>query len=163
MPARSLRLSLLAALPLILSGCFSVLHAGGIDRTVEAPYDALFRATVVELRSRGFSLNEIDREAGRIVTNRRTIPAIHTARPVETVEAHLEREGPEATDIRLYVTFRDQVSERPRRPPDDGDDDRVDDVVSAVIDRSFDAGVVYDRYLDAIAARAEARRRVDGS
>jgi hypothetical protein len=163
MSARSFLLPLFVGLPLILSGCLSFLHAGGIDRTIEAPYDAVFRATVVELRSRGFSLNEIDREAGRIVTNRRTVPAMHTARPVETVEAYLERDGPEATDVHLYFTFRDQVSERPRRPPDDGDDDRVDDVVSAVIDRSFDAGVAYDAYLDAIEARVAARLRADGS
>ncbi|MFB6248258.1 MAG: hypothetical protein ABEL97_06790 [Salinibacter sp.] len=140
-------------LVLALPGCFSFLHSGGIDRTIEAPYDEVVRATVAELRSRGFSLSEINREAGRIVTDRRTIPTTHSARPVETVEVHLEREGPEATDVRLYFTFRDQVSEAPRRPPNDGDDDQGDDVLSAAIDRSFDAGVVYDDYLDAIEAR----------
>ncbi|MEF8796189.1 MAG: hypothetical protein V5A22_06965 [Salinivenus sp.] len=150
-------------LGLVLPGCFSFLHSGGIDRTIEGPYDRVFRATVAELRARGFSMAEIDPEAGRIVTNRRTLPPAHTARPVETVEASLEREGPETTDIRLYFTFVDQVSEAPSRPPDDGDDDRVDDVLSAAFHRSFDAGVVYDEYLDAIAERMEARRSPDGS
>ena len=154
---------LLIVLALLLPGCFSFLHSGGIDRTIEGSYDRVFRATVAELRARGFALRENSREEGRIITHRRTLPPEASVRPVETVEAHLDREGPEATDVRLYFTFRDQVSERPRRPPDDGDDDRVDDVVSAVVDRSFDAGVVYDEYLDALADRVEAPREGGGS
>lgn len=150
------------ALPLafvvLLPGCVSVMPSGGVDRSIDAPYDFVFEATVVELRSRGFSLTTVDSEEGRIVTARRSRPFYHSARPVETVEAHLDREGPETTDLRLYFTFVDQVSEAPKPPPDDGDDDRVDDVLSAVVDRSLEAGAVYDAYLDAIEARAEARR-----
>ena len=145
-------------LGLVLPGCFSFLHSGGIDRTIEGPYDRVFQATVAELRARGFALREVSREEGRIITYRRTLPPEASVRPVETVEAHLEREGEAATDVRLYLTFVDQVSEAPTPPPDDGDDDRVDDVVSAAVDRSFDAGVVYDEYLDAIEARMEAPR-----
>ena len=145
-------------LGLVLPGCVSFLHSGGVDRSIDAPYDAVFEATVTELRSRGFSLTRINPDEGRIVTARRSRPFYHSARPVETVEAHLDREGPGTTDLRLYFTFVDQVSEAPTPPPDDGDDDRVDDVLSAAFTRSFDAGVVYDAYLDAIEARVGGRR-----
>lgn len=158
MPTRSARLLFVALVALGLPGCFSFLHSGGIDRTIEAPYDRVFRAAVAELRARGFALREVSRSDGRIITHRRTLPREAPVRPVETVEAHLDREGDEATDVRLYFTFVDQVSEAPTRPPNDGDDDRVDDVVSAAVDRSVDAGIVYDEYLDAIAARVAVLR-----
>lgn len=140
---------------MLLTGCLSLGSAGGVDRTIAGPYDAVFRATVTELRSRGFSLRERNREDGRIVTHRRTIPKEATSRPVETVEASLEREGPERTDLRLYFLFRDQVSEAPRPVPDRENDGRADDVVSEALDRTYESTAVYDAYVRAIRQRVQ--------
>jgi hypothetical protein len=140
---------------MLLPGCLSLFSTGGIDRTIEGPYDTVFRATVTELRSRGFSFREVSREDGRIVTRRRTIPRGATSRPVETVEVYLERDGPDRTDLRLYLLFRDQVSQAPRRVPDRDDDGRADDVVWEALDRSFESGAVYDAYVDAIRRRVQ--------
>jgi hypothetical protein len=79
-------------------------------------------------------------------------------RPVEKARVTLDPDGSQ-TDVHLFLQFVDQVSGPPRRVPDDGDDERTDDVARAVLDRSYDAAVVYDDYLDAIEERVRTLRR----
>ena len=149
--------ALLAGVFVLLSGCALLSASDGIDRTVDAPPDRVFRATVTVLRDRGFSLEEVNRAKGRIVTARRPVQVVGTdpnrsPRLVEKARITLEPDGSQ-TDVRLFLQFVDQVSGPPRGVPDDGDDERADDVAHAALDRSYDAEVMYDDYLDAIEDR----------
>lgn len=159
--------AILAGLVVALSGCVLLPTSGGIDRSVDAPSDRVFQAAVDVLRDRGFTLKEIDRDQGRIVTNRRPVGPTGTGspqspRPVEKATVRLEGDG-DQTDVRLFLQFVDQVSGPPRRVPDDGDDDRADDVARAALDRSYDADAVYDNYLDAIADQVRDAQDTDAS
>lgn len=156
--------ALLAGLVVALSGCVLLPTSGGIDRSVDAPADRVFRAAVDVLRERGFTLKEIDRAQGRLVTDRRAVGPTGTeaARPVEQAKVRLEADG-DQTDVRLFLQFVDQVSGPPRRVPDDGDDERADDVAHAVLDRSYDADVMYDQYLDTIADQVRDAQDTDDS
>lgn len=152
--------ALLAGLVVALSGCVLLPTSGGIDRSVDAPADRVFRAAVDVLRDRSFTLKEINRAQGRIVTHRRPVGPAGTGspHPVEKATVRLQADG-DQTDVRLFLQFVDQVSGPPRRVPDDGDDERTDDVARAVLDRSYDAAVVYDDYLDAIEEHVRTLRR----
>lgn len=159
--------ALLAGFAIALSGCVLLPTSGGIDRSVEAPIDPVFQATVHVLRARGFTLKEIDRAQARIVTDRRPVRAVGTdadrwPRPVEKAKVTLEPDDGQ-TDVHLFLRFVDQVSGPPRRVPDDGDNERADDVTRAVLNRSYDADATYKDYLDAIADRVQDTRDTDGS
>lgn len=138
-----------------LSGCLPFLQSGGIDREIEGSYDEVFQATLEELRAREFPIKRVDREEGRIVTGRRPLRSERSPRPVETVDARIEGGDDAPTDLHLLFAFVDQVSGPPRPVPDDGDDDRADDVTAAALSRSYDASAVYDEYFRAIRARVQ--------
>lgn len=156
----------LLAVPLVLtlgpglSGC-STLHPGSVDRSLEGRYEQVVRATVEVLRDRGFPLKRVELAVGRIVTGRRPVRMGREGRPVEKVNARLERSGPGEVKVSLSLVFVDQGSDPQRSIPDDGDDNRTDDVFEAAISRSFDAAAVYDAYLDAIQKRTNRRQEND--
>lgn len=145
-------------LSLSLSACSS-LHPGSVDRTIEGRYDRIFRATFEMLRQRQFPMKRVDREAGRIVTGRRPVQVAEGMRPVEKVDARIKRG--EDVKVSLLLVFVDQASDPRRSVPNDGDDERADDVFAAALSRSFDAGAVYDAYLDAIQGQVEEFRERD--
>lgn len=136
-----------------LSGCLPFLQSGGIDREVEGSADEVFQATLEELRAREFPIKRADRDEGRIVTGRRPLRGEPSPRPVETVNARIEQASESKTELHLFFAFVDQVSGPPRPVPDDGDDERADDVVEAALSRSYDASAVYDEYFRSIRAR----------
>lgn len=145
---------------LVLSAC-SHLHPGSVDRTFEGRYDRVFQATFEMLRERQFPLKRVDGGAGRIVTGRRPIQVIREMRPVEKVDARVKRGEGRDIKVRLVLVFVDQASDPQRSVRDDGDDQRTDDVLEVAVSRSFDAGAVYDAYLDAIQERVEAFQEGD--
>jgi hypothetical protein len=145
---------LLLALSFSLAGCFSFLHPGSVDRSIDGSYDQVFQATLEVLEAQGFPLERVDREDGRIVTGRRPIRMGTAGRRVEKVEAYIE-EDDGAVDVRLLLGFSDQYSSPPPEVRDRDNDGRADDVVDAALSRSFSASAVYDDYLDAIEQRVQ--------
>jgi hypothetical protein len=144
-----------------LTGCLSFLHPGSVDRSIDARYDQVFRATLEVLESEGFPLERVDRADGRIETGRRPAPMRTSGRRVETVDAYIEEDGGTVT-LRLLLAFTDQVSEAPPRIRDRNDDGRADDVAAEAVSRSVSASAVYDDYLDAIERRARELAGTDG-
>lgn len=151
----------LLAFSLGLAGCVSFLHPGSVDRSIDGSYDQVFQATLDVLDAQGFPLERVDRADGRIVTGRRPVQMGTTGRRVETVHAYVETDD-ETVDVRLLLTFTDQVSEKPPRIHDRNGDGRADDVAAAALSRSVSASAVYDDYLDAIEERVRALRDKDG-
>jgi len=158
------RMILLTGMITVFAGCLLLPRSGGIDRSIDAPVDRVLQAAVDVLQDWGFALEKIDRSAGLIVTERRPsgVGTNRSPRPVEKAEVRLEANGSQTT-VHLSLQFVDQVSGPPRRVSDDGDDERTDDLARAVLDRSADADVVYDDYLDAIADRVRDLRGTDTS
>lgn len=156
-PSRLLSLALFLG----FVGCVSFLHPGSVERSVDGSYEQVFASTLEVLEAQGFSFERIDRENGRIVTDRRPTQMGTTGRRVEKANAHIEADDGTA-DVRLLLTFTDQVSERPPRIRDRNDNGRADDVADAALSRSFSASAVYDDYLDAIEERVEEHAGADG-
>lgn len=143
---------------MFISACLPFLHPGSVDREMDGTYAQVFEATREELEERGFPLEVVDREDGTILTGNRPVWLIETHRRVEKVEARVREDGGEV-EVSLLLSFVDQVSGKPRRIRDDGDDERADDVASAVFDRALSASAIYDEYLDAIEDRVAKMRR----
>lgn len=154
---RSLRFAILAVVLLLPTACLPFLHPGSVDREVEGTYTQVFQATLEELEERGFPIKGVDRDEGTIVTGNRPVWLIETYRRVEKAEAQIEEDDGEV-EVSLLLSFVDQVSGKPLPVPDDGDDDRADDVLGAAFDRTLSASAIYDEYLDAIEDRVEEMR-----
>jgi len=153
------RIAVLAALGLLCSGCLPFLHPGSVDRSVDGSYDQVFQATLEVLERLAFPIRRVDRSEGRIVTGRRPVWVIEQYRRVEKAEARIRDDGTHV-QVSLLLSFVDQVSGRPPRVEEDGDDRRADDVANAVLARSLSASAIYDEYLDAIEDRvAELKTR----
>jgi hypothetical protein len=117
---------------------------------VDGTYDQVFQATLETLEARDFPIQEVDREAGKIVTDKRPVSGVGVNRPVETVRTYVEREG-EAASVRLFLTFLEPgptrqgggVRQNGRRARNAGGE-------------AFSKSMIYDDYLDAIENRVVA-------
>jgi hypothetical protein len=145
---------LLLALSFGFAGCFSFLHPGSVDRSIDGSYDQVFQATLEVLEAEGFPLERVDRENGHIVTGRRPAQRSTAGRRVEKVEAYVEDDDGTIA-VRLLLGFSDQHSSPQPRVHDRDGDGRADDVATAALSRSLNASAVYDDYLDAIEERVE--------
>lgn len=132
----------LAVLLLVLTGC-SHLHPWATDRDIEGTYDQVFQATLETLESRAFPLEEVNRDAGRIVTGKRPVDVIEARRRVEKVRAYI-REEAEGAEVQLFLTFMDQS----------GSVDRGEGRGTGALSSS----AIYDEYLDAIEERVRELR-----
>lgn len=153
MPAR--RWAHLTVLAVAVCGCLPFLHPWGTERDLEGTYDQVFQATLETLEARGFPLKRVDRDEGVIDTGKRPVDGVSPHRRVETVRAEIEDEGGGEASVRLMMTLLDPG---PSPPRDDGTH-RSSEAAETAIDRS----VIYDDYLDAIAARVEDFRDTDAS
>jgi hypothetical protein len=147
-----LRFAGFVGLVLLTAACLPFLHPGSVDRKIDGTFTQVFEATRQELEERGFPIRSLDREDGTIVTGKRPVWMIETHRRVEKAEARIRDEDGEG-EVSLLLTFVDQASGQPPSVPDDGDEERADDVVDAAVGRSLSASAIYDDYLDAIADR----------
>ncbi len=136
-----------------LTGCFSFLHPWATDRTVDGTYDQVFQATLETLEAREFPIEEVDREAGKIVTGKRPVSGVGMSHPVETVRAYVEQEGEESVSVRLFLTFLDPAPST-REPTAGSRGNRTQNEGAGVVNKS----VVYDDYLDAIEERVNGYR-----
>ena len=145
---------LVAAVTIVFMGC-SHLHPGATDRDIEGTYDQVFQATLETLEAKRFPMKEVNREEGRIVTEKRPVRVIETHRRVETMRARITSENGE-TEVRLFLTFMDQSGTTQRREPD-----RDRKKADAVADKVLSSSAIYDDYLDAIEERVEDLRNAD--
>lgn len=153
MPAR--RWAILTVLAVTVCGCLPFLHPWATDRALEGTYDQVFQATLETLEARGFPLKRVDRDEGVIDTGKRPVDGVSPHRRVETVRAKIEDEGEGEASVRLLMTFLDPA---PSPSLNDGTR-RSSEAAGQAVDRS----VIYDDYLDAIAARVQDFRDTDAS
>lgn len=134
---------------LVVSGC-SLLHPWATDRTLDGSYDQVFQATLETLEARGFPIERVNREKGRIETGKRPVDAMDPYRPVETVRAYVEREEKGKVSVRLFMTFLRPPPTNGSTSPRDGERHSTTGIGEAI-----DKSTVYDDYLDAIADRVQ--------
>ncbi len=135
---------------LVGAGC-AHFHPWATDRTLDGSYDQVFQATLETLEAHGFPIEEADREEGEIETGKRPVEAMNPYRPVETIRAHVEREGDETASVRLFMTFLDPPSGSGSVSARSGSRRR-----SASVGGAMSKSTIYDDYLDAIASRVAA-------
>lgn len=102
-----------AVIAIVLFGCVLGLHSWATERAIEGSYDQVFQATLETLERRGFPVDSVDREAGRIETGKRPVEAVEPYHPVETVRAE-GRDGERVT-VRLFLTFLEPRPSTPSR------------------------------------------------
>lgn len=144
-----------AVLSFSLPACAN-LHPGSVGRTFEGQYERVFQATFEVLQQCQFPMKRVDRKAGRIVTTRRPIQVVEGAHPVRKVDARIEEGESGEVKVRLFLLFVDQTSGSTQDVPGHDNDERTARLFTAAVERSVDAGAVYDTYLDAIQKRVEA-------
>lgn len=142
------------------AGCLPFLHPWATDRAVGGAYDQTFQATFEVLEREGFPIEEVDREAGRIVTGKRSVSGVDFSRSVETVRAEIEEAGDEETSVRLFLTFVE-----PAPPETSTSSSRKSGAYrsSEAAGQAISKSAVYDDYLDAIEDRVRALRGEDDS
>lgn len=122
-----------------------------MSRTIDAPPDVVFRATVDVLTRWGFPIETADPEGGRVVTRRRPVHVPETRRRVEKVDVSI-RDVEDGSRIQMLLVFVDQASGTgDRRGRTRGGDDAYEQSVSA--------GAAYDDYLDAVEDRVREMQR----
>jgi len=144
---------------LLLGGCASFWHPGSVGQTVDAEYGVVFQATIDALQKRRFSIKRADRKDGVIETNRRSLRDVRAKGPVEKATVRLKKKRNQNTRVTLLLVFGNQSSGSPHSVSHDGDDERADDLVEAVLDRAYDTGHVYDNYINSIKRHVRERLR----
>lgn len=150
----------IVALSIALTGCRS-LQVGNQKRTMQAPAEVVFEATVTTLRGYGFEIAKADPERGWIETTSRPVhgASVPWDRTVEQVRADIDSVGAERSRIRLLIAFADDASDGPRqRDPRKDDRGLMYSNNDGPLWQFIDASDAYDDLLDAIASRAESGR-----